>query len=108
MERLSDPFEDIDVHRDHPDVIAKPPTIALLFLIAGLAIDQMVPSPDIYEPVQYLGGAGLLIGGLALVAAAMRQFRAVGTAVETWRASTMMVSDALTAPTSPPETGASR
>lgn len=32
-----------------------------------------------------IGGAGLLIGGIALMAAAMRRFRAVGTSIETWR-----------------------
>jgi protein-S-isoprenylcysteine O-methyltransferase Ste14 len=93
MERLSDPFEEFDVHQDNPAVIARPPWIVLVFLVAGFAIDRVVPSPALYEPVQFLGGAGLLIGGFALMAAAMRQFRAAGTPIETWRASETVVSD---------------
>lgn len=93
MERYSAPFEDLDEYRDSPDVIARPPRIVLAFLAAGFAIDQFMTAPFLYEPVQYLGGAGLLIGGIALMAAAMRRFRISGTAVETWRASTAIVAD---------------
>lgn len=85
MERYSDPFEDVDVYQDRPNVIARPPRIVLAFLAAGFVLDQFMLAPFLYEPVQYLGGAGLLIGGVALMAAAMRRFRAVGTPVETWR-----------------------
>jgi protein-S-isoprenylcysteine O-methyltransferase Ste14 len=93
MERYSEPFEDLDVYRDSPDVIARPPRIALAFLGAGFLLDQFMTAPFLYEPVQYLGGAGLLIGGIALMAAAMRRFRASGTAVETSRASTAIVAE---------------
>lgn len=93
MERYSDPFEDFDVYRDSPDVIARPPRILLAFLAAGFVIDQFMTAPFLYEPVQYLGGAGLLIGGVALMAAAMRRFRTSGTAVETWRATTSIVAE---------------
>lgn len=93
MERYSDPFEDFDVYRDSPDVIARPPRIVWAFLAIGLLIDQFMTVPFLYEPVQYLGGAGLLIAGVGLMAAAMRRFRTVGTAVETWRASTEIVAE---------------
>lgn len=93
MERYSDPFEDFDVYRDSPDVIARPPRILLAFLAAGFVIDQFMTAPFLYEPVQYLGGAGLLIGGVALMASAMRRFRTSGTAVETWRATTSIVAE---------------
>lgn len=93
MDRYSAPFEDFDVYRDSPDVIARPPRIVLAFLAAGFAVDQFMTAPFLYEPVQYLGGAGLLIGGIALLAAAMRCFRTSDTAVETWRASTTIVAD---------------
>lgn len=97
MERYSDPssdpFTDFDVYRDRPDVIARPPRIVLGFLAAGFTIDQFLPAPVLYEPVQYFGGAALLIAGIALMAAAMRRFRDKGTPVETWHASTAVVAD---------------
>jgi protein-S-isoprenylcysteine O-methyltransferase Ste14 len=93
MERYSDPFDDFDVYEDRPNVIARPPRIVLAFLAAGFVLDQFMLAPFLCEPVQYLGGAGLLIGGIALMAAAMRRFRAVGTSIETWRSSAAIVAD---------------
>ena len=93
MERYSDPFDDFDVYEGCPNVIARPPRIVLAFLAAGFVLDQFMLAPFLYEPVQYLGGAGLLIGGIALMAAAMRRFRAVGTSIETWRSSAAIVAD---------------
>lgn len=97
MERYSDPysdpFGDLDAYRDSPGVIARPPRIVLAFLAAGFAIDQFMTAPDLYEPVQYLCGAALLIAGIGLAAAAMRRFREVGTPVETWRASSTVVAE---------------
>ena len=93
MERYSDPFDDFDVYEDRPNVIARPPRIVLAFLAAGFVLDQFMLAPFLYEPVQYLGGAGLLIGCIALMAAAMRRFRAVGTSIETWRSSAAIVAD---------------
>ena len=91
MERYSDPFEDFDVYQDSPDVIARPPRVVLAFLAAGFMLDQFMLAPFLYEPVQYLGGAGLLIGGIALMSAAMKRFRAIGTSVETWRSASGIV-----------------
>ena len=91
MERLSDPFEDLDVWQDSPNVIGRPPWIVAAFLTAGFALGAFIDTPALYEPVQFLGGAGLLIGGFALMAAAMKRFRSAGTAVETWRSSTAIV-----------------
>lgn len=93
MERYSDPFEGFDLYQDSPDVIARPPRIVLAFLAAGFAIDQFMAAPVLYEPVQYLCGAGLLIAGIGLAAAAMRRFREAGTPVETWRAASTIVAE---------------
>jgi protein-S-isoprenylcysteine O-methyltransferase Ste14 len=93
MERYSDPFEDIDIYQDRPEVMARPPRIVLIFLVAGFVLDQFMLAPFKYEPVQYIGGGGLLIGGLALMAAALWQFRASGTPVETWRPTEAVVTD---------------
>jgi protein-S-isoprenylcysteine O-methyltransferase Ste14 len=62
-------------------------------LVAGFIADQFMTALFLYEPVQYLGGAGLLIAGIALMADAMRRFRMTGTAVETWRATTTVVAE---------------
>ena len=48
MERFSDPFEDLDVYRDSPDVIARPPRIVLAFLAAGFIADQFMTAPFLY------------------------------------------------------------
>lgn len=93
MERYSDPFEDIDIYQDRPDVIAPPPRIVLAFLAVGFVLDQFMLAPFKYEPLQYIGGGGLLIGGIALLAAASRRFRVRGTPVETWRPSEAVVTD---------------
>ena len=39
MERYSDPFEDIDIYQDRPEVMARPPRIVLIFLVAGFVLD---------------------------------------------------------------------
>ena len=93
MERYSDPFDDVGIYRDRPDVIAGPPWIVSSFLAAGFVLDQFMLAPFRYEPFQYIGGGGLLIGGIALIAAALWQFRARGTPVETWRSSDTIVTD---------------
>ena len=85
MERYSDSFEDFYVYQDSPKVIARPPWVVLAFLAAGFVLDQFMLAPFLYEPVQCLGGAELLIGGIALMAAAMRRFRTVDTSIETCR-----------------------
>jgi protein-S-isoprenylcysteine O-methyltransferase Ste14 len=91
MERFSDPFEDINVWQDNRNVVRRPSRIVLGFPGVGLALGLFIETPALYVPVQYLGGAGLLIGGIALMAAAMRSFRSAGTAAETWRPSTTVV-----------------
>jgi len=66
MERYSEPFEDLDVYCDSPDVIARPPRIALAFLAAALIADQFMTALFLYEPLQYLGGPVCLLQQLHL------------------------------------------
>ena len=69
--------------QDHPGVIAPPPVIVAGFIAVGIALDGLAWTVPIYEPVRFLGGGGLLIAGLSLMAAAMRAFRDAGTPIET-------------------------
>lgn len=91
MNRLTEAFGTPEIHQDHPAVIAPPPAILLAFLVAGFALDRMFAAPLLYEPVQYLGGAGLMIAGGALFAAAVRRFALAGTNVETRRPTVAIV-----------------
>jgi protein-S-isoprenylcysteine O-methyltransferase Ste14 len=93
MERYSEPFEDIDMYQDHPNVIARPLRIVLSFLVTGVVLDQFMLAPFRCALVHYIGGAGLLICGVALMAAALWRFRAAGTSVETWRSSDTIIID---------------
>ena len=91
MERLSELFQDFDVWRDCPDVVARPPRIVFAFLAAGFGIGLFFETPDLYEPARYLGGSGLCIAGIALMAASLKQLGLARTPVETWRAATAVV-----------------
>ncbi len=77
--------------QDHPGVVARPPLIVAGFLWTGFMLDRAGWSAPIDEPVRFLGGGGLLIAGVALMAAAMRVFREVGTPVETSRPTATVV-----------------
>ena len=72
-----------EIWQDPPGVIAPPPVIVAGFLAVGIALDGLAWTVPIYEPVRFLGGGGLLIAGLSLMAAAMRAFRDAGTPIET-------------------------
>lgn len=84
--------DDCEAWQDHPGVIAPPPVIATAFLAIGIVVDGLAWTAPIYEPVRFLGGGGLLIAGLSLMAAAMRAFRDGGTPIETRLPSATVVS----------------
>ncbi len=76
---------------DHAQVVARPPSIVLATLLLGLALEWLGPT---HLPGGRLRGAlgiVLVAGGVALMAAAMRQFRRAGTHVETWRPTQALV-----------------
>lgn len=79
--------------QDYPNVIARPPWIVAGFLVAGLALDQLMAVPDLFQPVQYLGGAGMLIAAFSLMASAMHALRREHTPVETWQPTRTIVRD---------------
>ena len=81
--------------RDHPGVIAPPPLIHLGFLALGALLEWLLPTATLPAPVRVPAGAALLILGLALIAAAVLQFRRAQTAVEPWKPSTALLRSGL-------------
>jgi protein-S-isoprenylcysteine O-methyltransferase Ste14 len=76
-------------------VIAPPPLIALATLIAGLALDQLLPALDIAAALpgwpRIVAGLAAAAAGGALALASERQFKRAGTEVKPWRPSAQLV-----------------
>ena len=80
---------------DHPGVAAKPPTLTLGALAAGVVLEWIWPLPLPGGWPRALAGVALAAAGVAAIAAAMRAFRAAGTNVETDRPSEAIVTTGL-------------
>ena len=81
--------------RDTAGVIAPPPVIYLIGLVAGLVADWLYPlgigPGGLAPPTQWLAGAIVILSALALAGAAIWEFRRVGTNVPTYRPTTALV-----------------
>jgi len=88
-----------NAERDIPGVIARPPLIFLGAVVAGLALDWLVPLPfasgGLGGAFQYWLGGALIVAGLAAAATAVWQFHRAGTNAPTWRPTTALVTDGL-------------
>ena len=65
-------------------VIARPPFLYLTCLLLGLALDRVLPLPVTLPEaalVRWTGGGGLIVVGLAIVAASIRNFSRAATPV---------------------------
>jgi protein-S-isoprenylcysteine O-methyltransferase Ste14 len=75
--------------RDHPGVIAPPPLIALVTVIAGLVMDWQVPFFFLGNyfswTVRLAVGGALVVAGVMLAMAAESRFRSAGTNVMPWK-----------------------
>ncbi|HRF09802.1 MAG TPA: isoprenylcysteine carboxylmethyltransferase family protein [Xanthobacteraceae bacterium] len=72
---------------DVPDVIARPPLILFLTLIAGLVLDRMYPAAHIAQMstgLRYLAAGCALVSGIVLLGAAANELRRAGTNIPTW------------------------
>lgn len=69
---------------DHPNVIVKPPFLALGAIAAAFVVDAVWPAAFLPDAVQYPVGIALFVAGGGLVAWAMRTFRRAGTNVAPW------------------------
>ena len=66
------------------DVIMRPPLFYLACLLVGLALDQALPLPLTLPEaalIRWTGGGGLIVVGLAIMAAGVRNFSRAATPV---------------------------
>jgi protein-S-isoprenylcysteine O-methyltransferase Ste14 len=80
---------------DNPGVIARPPLLTLGAFLSGGALEWLRPTGIPGGVLRSVLGLLLAVGGAALIATAMRQFRAAGTNIETYKPSETIVSDGL-------------
>ncbi len=80
---------------DTAGVIAPPPLIALVVVVAGLLLDWLLPAYVLVLllsfPVRLVVGGLLIAAGVALAFAAAAAFRAARTPVEPWKPSRALV-----------------
>ena len=91
-----------DDETDNPGVITHPPFIYGGFAVMGVIINQFAGVKFIDEPGQYWGGGAVILGGLALLAGGVYQFRRAGTNVPTHKPATSVVTTGLYALTRNP------
>jgi protein-S-isoprenylcysteine O-methyltransferase Ste14 len=73
--------------RDVANVIARPPLILLVALVAGLVLDQLYPAGHIAQMarwLRYLAAACALAAGAVLLGSAANEMRKAGTNIPTW------------------------
>src|SRR3954447_142323 len=76
---------------DKAGVVAPPPLIFIAGLIAGFAIEALLPGVDLPALVEWLLGALLVAAGLGLLLWFNTLFSREGTAVEPWKPTTAIV-----------------
>jgi protein-S-isoprenylcysteine O-methyltransferase Ste14 len=77
---------------DVPGVLAPPPLIFLLPLLAGLILERIAPSPFQVRP--WWRWVGIAVLGLSLmIVSALRAFRRARTRPEPWKPTTALVVD---------------
>lgn len=84
--------------RDTPGVLAPPPLIFLVFLLAGWGLGELFQNgASLGLETNLRRGAAfvLVIGGLLIEMIALGRFRRLGTAPEPWKPSTALVTDGL-------------
>ena len=77
--------------RDTAGVIAPPPLIYAAFLGLGFALDALLPSADVSDAVAAPLGIVLLVAGLGVAGAFIREFRRTGTNIDPGRPTTAIV-----------------
>jgi protein-S-isoprenylcysteine O-methyltransferase Ste14 len=78
---------------DNPGVIAKPPSLFLAAMAAGIALELLFPTSFASGLVRLGLGSAFVGAGIALMSAAMRRQRGAGTNIETDRPTEVIVTD---------------
>jgi protein-S-isoprenylcysteine O-methyltransferase Ste14 len=76
---------------DNAGVIMRPPNLVAATFVLGFALELLWPTCLPGGRAFLVLGLPFIAGGVLLMAAAMRQFRAAGTHVETWRPTEALV-----------------
>lgn len=82
--------------RDTPNVIARPPLILFVTLVAGLVLDQLYPAGYIAQmatSLRYLAAGCAFLAGIALLGAAANEMRKIGTNIPTWEPTLALATD---------------
>jgi protein-S-isoprenylcysteine O-methyltransferase Ste14 len=77
--------------QDTAGVVAPPPLIYLAGLIAGFALEALLPGVDLPAWLEWGVGALLVVAGLGLLVTFNASFSRKGTAVEPWKPTTAIV-----------------
>jgi len=81
---------------DHADVAVRPPRLWVALVVAGIALDALVPLPFLPAGVAAAWiGVGVWLAGFGLAALAIAQFRRAGTEIPTNRPTTAIVDTGL-------------
>lgn len=88
-----------------PNVIARPPLIVLVTVLAALLLDYMLPRnyfATMAPLFRYVSGGIALAAGLVMLGSAASRFREEGTNIPTWEPALALVTDGIYARTRNP------
>jgi protein-S-isoprenylcysteine O-methyltransferase Ste14 len=77
--------------RDIPGVIAPPPLIYAAGIAIGFALEAVLPSPSVPDPLRWTLGGALLVVGIALQGSFIAWFRRARTPVAPYHPTTALV-----------------
>jgi protein-S-isoprenylcysteine O-methyltransferase Ste14 len=83
--------DNIRAARDNPGVVARPPLIYLCSILIGLALQFVWPLKVLPAALEATLGGSLMLVAIVLFILSVRQFLAIGTAIQTHRPTTTIL-----------------